>query len=29
MPLAEGIRETYEAFQSLIGRGLLSMPESA
>src|SRR6267378_4819765 len=29
VPLAEGIRETYEAFQSLIGRGLLSMPESA
>ena len=29
MPLAEGIRETYEAFQSLIGRGLVSMPESA
>jgi len=29
MPLAEGIRETYEAFRSLIRRGLLSMPESA
>src|SRR5213594_208255 len=29
MPLAEGIRETYEAFRSLIGRGLVSMPESA
>jgi len=27
MPLAEGIRETYEAFQSLIRRGLVSMPE--
>src|SRR5205814_922972 len=29
MPLDEGIRETYEAFRSLIGRGLVSMPESA
>ena len=29
MPLAEGIRETYEAFRSLIGRGMLSMPEAA
>jgi nucleoside-diphosphate-sugar epimerase len=29
MPLAEGIRETYEAFRSLIGRGALSMPEAA
>jgi len=29
MPLAEGIRETYDAFRSLIQRGLLSMPESA
>jgi nucleoside-diphosphate-sugar epimerase len=29
VPLAEGIRETYEAFQSLIRRGLVSMPESA
>ncbi len=28
MPLAEGIRETYEAFRSLIGRGALSMPEA-
>ena len=27
--LAEGIRETYEAFRSLIGRGMLSMPEAA
>jgi nucleoside-diphosphate-sugar epimerase len=27
MPLAEGIRETYEAFRSLIQRGLVSMPE--
>jgi nucleoside-diphosphate-sugar epimerase len=27
MPLAEGISETYEAFRSLIQRGLLSMPE--
>ncbi len=29
MPLAEGIRETYEAFRSLIRRGMLSMPEAA
>ena len=29
IPLAEGIRETYEAFRSLIGRGMLSMPEAA
>jgi len=29
MPLAEGIRETYEAFRSLIQRGLVSMPEPA
>src|SRR3989441_3860342 len=29
MPLAEGIRETYEAFQSLIRRGLVSMPVPA
>ena len=29
MPLAEGIRETYDAFRSLIGRGMLSMPEAA
>ncbi len=29
MPLAEGIRETYDAFRSLIGRGTLSMPEAA
>jgi nucleoside-diphosphate-sugar epimerase len=29
MPLAEGIRETYEAFRSLIGRGTLAMPEAA
>ena len=29
MPLAEGIRETYEAFRSLIQRGMLSMPEAA
>ena len=29
MPLAEGIRETYEAFRSLIGRGALVMPEAA
>jgi hypothetical protein len=28
-PLAEGIRETYEAFRSLIRRGLVSMPEPA
>lgn len=27
--LAEGIRETYEAFRSLIQRGMLSMPEAA
>jgi len=26
--LAEGIRETYEAFRSLIGRGILNAPES-
>ncbi len=29
MPLAEGIRETYVAFRSLIRRGMLSMPEAA
>ncbi len=29
MPLAEGIRETYEAFRSLIGRGTLAVPEAA
>ncbi|HYS74892.1 MAG TPA: SDR family oxidoreductase [Burkholderiales bacterium] len=29
IPLAEGIHETYEAFRSLIGRGMLSMPEAA
>jgi len=29
MPLAEGIRETYDAFRSLIRRGMLSMPEAA
>jgi hypothetical protein len=29
MPLAEGIRETYDAFRFLIGRGVLSMPEAA
>jgi nucleoside-diphosphate-sugar epimerase len=29
MPLAEGIRETYEAFRALIGRGALAMPEAA
>ena len=29
MSLAEGIRETYEAFRSLIGRGTISMPEAA
>ena len=29
MPLEEGIRETYEAFRSLIRRGMLSMPEAA
>jgi nucleoside-diphosphate-sugar epimerase len=29
MPLAEGIRETYDAFRSLVGRGALSMPETA
>jgi nucleoside-diphosphate-sugar epimerase len=29
MPLAEGIRETYDAFRSLVGRGALSMPEAA
>jgi nucleoside-diphosphate-sugar epimerase len=29
MPLAEGIRETYDAFRSLIGRGTLRMPEAA
>ena len=29
MPLAEGIRETYEAFRSLIQRGMLKMPEAA
>jgi nucleoside-diphosphate-sugar epimerase len=27
VPLAEGIRETYEAFRSLTRRGMLSMPE--
>src|SRR5712691_6908393 len=27
--LAEGIRETYEAFRSLIQRGILNMPEAA
>jgi hypothetical protein len=27
--LAEGIRETYEAFRSLIKRGMLSMPDAA
>jgi nucleoside-diphosphate-sugar epimerase len=29
VPLAEGIRETYEAFRSLTRRGMLSMPETA
>src|SRR6266571_3458967 len=29
MPLADGIRETYEAFRSLLRRGLLSAPEAA
>ena len=29
MSLAEGIRETYEAFRSLIGRGTIGMPEAA
>ncbi|HEX4798491.1 MAG TPA: NAD(P)-dependent oxidoreductase [Burkholderiales bacterium] len=29
VPLAEGIRETYEAFRSLIRRGMLRMPEAA
>ena len=29
MPLAEGIRETYEAFRSLLRRGTLVMPEGA
>ena len=29
MPLAEGIRETYEAFRSLIHRGMLKLPEAA
>jgi nucleoside-diphosphate-sugar epimerase len=29
MPLADGIRETYEAFRGLIARGAVSMPEAA
>jgi nucleoside-diphosphate-sugar epimerase len=29
VPLAQGIRETYEAFRSLLRRGMLSMPEAA
>jgi nucleoside-diphosphate-sugar epimerase len=29
MPLADGIRETYEAFRSLLQRGMLSAPEAA
>ena len=29
VPLAEGIRETYEAFRSLIARGLVTLPEPA
>jgi nucleoside-diphosphate-sugar epimerase len=28
MPLEEGIRETYEAFRSLVARGVLAAPES-
>jgi len=28
MPLEQGIRETYEAFRSLVGRGVLAAPES-
>src|SRR6267142_1159116 len=29
MPLDEGIRETYETFRSLIGRGMLALPAAA
>ena len=29
MPLGEGIRETYDAFRSLLRRGMLSLPEAA
>jgi nucleoside-diphosphate-sugar epimerase len=29
MPVADGIRETYDAFRSLLQRGVLSMPETA
>ena len=29
MPLADGIRITYDAFKSLLGRGMVSAPETA